>query len=618
MRRSAILGLVAITGLALPVVALLALPVSPASAAPTAGCADVTTAAVETLVDEQLQPFIRNDKVPGAVVSVVAGGQTVFGKGYGLADVARGVPMDAQISAVRIASISKLFTYTAVMQQVEAGKIDLGADVNTYLKAFKIPATYPRPITVGDLMNHTAGFEDRIIGTGAHGPTNLGEFLAANIPVRIRPPGEISAYSNYGAALAGYIVAQVSGEPYEQYVQRHILDPLGMTHSTATEPPPFAPARSYNTDETPAREVPFTFDPLTPDGSVTASADDMAEFMKAHLADGGKLLSPATAQLMHTRSFAADPRLGGFAHGFMDRTMNGHRVLMHDGGWEAFGSVLLLVPDCNIGLFASLNSTAAGDAMQALVPGFTNKFLPTVPTKLATAPATAVPAPGFYASTRHNQSTMEWLLVLLGPMRLTVSHDGTVHFKGHEYVAAGDGLYKQRDGDDHLVFRPGAGGVSYVATDGPAYERLGYTDSPPFNLGILAAFAVIAFTIPVYLLWRLLRRRAKPIESSRAWRASRWLAGGASLLGLVFLGLLVATLAGDVSDFIYGAPLSFKVLLTLPLLVGAAAVASLAGTVRGWSTARFSARVHQVLSLSGLTMLMWFFWQWNLLGWWQA
>ncbi|OLE29263.1 MAG: hypothetical protein AUG44_04995 [Actinobacteria bacterium 13_1_20CM_3_71_11] len=202
----------------------------PAWSAP-AGCTDPSAAAVSGFFDRTLPDQLARNHVPGAVVSVVAGGRTVFAKGYGTADLARGTPIDPARSLVRIASISKLFTWTAVMQQVEAGRLDLNADVNRYLTAFKIPATYPQPVTLQALLNHTAGFEDRVIGTGARSAADvppLGEYLATHMPARIRPPGRISAYSNYGAALAGYIVSVVSGEPYDAYVQRHILDPLGM------------------------------------------------------------------------------------------------------------------------------------------------------------------------------------------------------------------------------------------------------------------------------------------------------------------------------------------------------------------------------------------------------
>jgi len=218
--------------------------VTPASVAPAQRAGAPDAAGLKDFFDAQLPARLAKYHVPGATVSVVSAGKRVFSAGYGLADVEDRTPFDPATSLVRIASVTKLFTATAVMQLVQQGKLDLHADVNRYLRTFRIPATYPRPITLDDLLSHSAGFEDRTIGIGARTAQDvppLGSYLADHLPARIRPVGEVSAYSNYGAALAGYIVSQVSGEPYAQYVQRHILDPLDMRHTTAEEPVPAAP-----------------------------------------------------------------------------------------------------------------------------------------------------------------------------------------------------------------------------------------------------------------------------------------------------------------------------------------------------------------------------------------
>jgi CubicO group peptidase (beta-lactamase class C family) len=565
---------------------------------------------VAAYFDGSVPGRLARDRVPGAVVSVVSGGRTVFANGYG--------GLSASRSLMRIASITKLFTFTAVMQQVEAGRLDLDADVNRYLTAFKVPATYPRPVTLRDLMDHTAGFEDQIIGTGARAAADvppLGEYLAAHMPARIRPPGEVSGYSNYGAALAGYIVSQVTGEPWDQYVQHHILDPLGMAHTTATEPVPAALAGdlapSYNTDVTPSRRVPFEFDRLTPDGAVSTTAGDMARFMDAHL-HPGTILSPATTALMHERSFAADPRLNGYAHGFMERTINGHRALAHDGSWEGFLSVLTLVPGCDLGLFLSVNGTSGVDAATDLMDGFFDRFAPAVPAagEVSTSAAPSLPRAGFYEPARHNESTVEHLLVLLGSARLTVGGDGTVHFKGADWTPRDDGLYHKVGGTDRLSFRRGTRGERYVVTDGPSYQLLDRTETLPFNLVLLLAFAVAALSaLAVPLKWR----RAGP-----AWRWARALTGGSAVLGLGFLVGLGAMLSGDTSGYLYGAPASFRLLLAVPLIVFVAATAGAAGTVLGWRGAGVVARVHQVVLLGGLAAFGWFVWQWNLVGWWMA
>ncbi|MGH3696848.1 MAG: serine hydrolase domain-containing protein [Pseudonocardiaceae bacterium] len=417
-------------------------PVAKAEWAPR-GCANPAPAVLAGFFDDALPRWLARDRVPGAVVSVVSGGNTVFAKGHGQADVQRGVAFDASRSLVRIASITKLFTATAVMQQVEAGRLDLNADVNRYLKAFQIPSTYPEPVTLQTLMDHTAGFEDRFIGTGAPTAADvpaLGDYLAAHIPARIRPPGEISAYSNYGAALAGYIVTQVSGAPYDHYVQRHLFDPLGMTRSTATEPVPGTLAsdlaHSYDSDTSPLQSVLFWFDPMTPDGAISTTAADMTHFMIAHLHEGrfgnASILAPASVAEMHERSFTADPRLDGYAHGFKERTINGHRILMHDGSWEGFQSALMLVPGCDFGLFVSTNGTGGLNTLPELEDTFFDRFAPAaaIPgtASAATRTTAATAQAGFYEPARHNESTIEKLLTLLDPIPLTVGGDSTVHF----------------------------------------------------------------------------------------------------------------------------------------------------------------------------------------------
>jgi CubicO group peptidase (beta-lactamase class C family) len=620
---------------------MIGVPAEPAWSAPTGpgrsvppGCGGATPQALADFFDGAVPGRLTEDRVPGAVVSVVSGGATAFAQGYGRADVERGVAFDAQRSLVRIGSVTKLFTWTAVMQLVQAGRLDLDADVNTYLTDVRIPSTYPGPVTLRSLMNHTAGFEERIIGTAARTAEDvppLAEFLAANQPARIRPVGEVSAYSNYGAALAGHIVAEVSGEPYDVYVGRHLLDPLGMTHSTATEPVPAGLAAdlagSYDSEASPPRRIPFTYDVMAPDGSISATAADMANFMSAHLNQGGfsstAILDAATTARMHQRSFAADPRLSGWAHGFIDRVISGRRVLMHDGSWEGFLSALVLVPGCDLGLFVSTNGTGGVATITQLVRSFVDRFAPAPATPevapaSTTTPGVSVAAPlaGFYQPARHNGSTVEKLVSLLGPARLTVADDGSVRFRGQQWSARGDGFFTAADGTDHLVFLAGPDGRRYVATDGPTYQLMPASETPMLNLVVVLGFMVAALSVfVVAVVWLVRRLARRPVTTTTPWRFARGLAAGAALVGVVFVVALGAVLFGDTSEFLYGVPVSFRLLMLLPLamlvLVGAAATC----TVAGWPGRSVVARVHQVIVLVGLAALAWFVWQWNLVGW---
>src|SRR5581483_11545559 len=190
-------------------------------------------------LDGLIPTELERDNIAGAVISVVKDGQLLYAKGYGYADVAHHLPVSADSTVFRIASISKLFTATAVMQLVEQGKLNLDTDVQTYLD-FKLRRHFPDKITLRNLLTHTAGFEESVKDLPADPGKSvpLREHILERTPDQIYRPGTVTSYSNYGADLAWYIVQVVSGTPYPEYVRLHILEPLGMTHSSIAEPLP--------------------------------------------------------------------------------------------------------------------------------------------------------------------------------------------------------------------------------------------------------------------------------------------------------------------------------------------------------------------------------------------
>jgi CubicO group peptidase (beta-lactamase class C family) len=252
---------------------------------------ELTAANLTSVVDPLMADWAGKRKGPGAVVVVVTRDAEVFAKGYGFADVDAKKPFTADATLVRPGSISKLFTGIAVMQLVDAGKLDLDRDVNGYID-FAIPAPEGGvPVTLRRLLTHRAGFEEHSKGLWTPKPEPLGPWLARNLPQRLFPKGDVEAYSNYGVALAGYIVERASGELFVAYVQRHILDPLGMSHSTFWQPLPddLAPlmAKGYRgTSDTP----PLTFFEMVaaPAGGLSATGTDMGRFIRA-LMNGGAL-----------------------------------------------------------------------------------------------------------------------------------------------------------------------------------------------------------------------------------------------------------------------------------------------------------------------------------------
>ena len=361
-----LLGLVAGGAAPLPT----AKPAPPVAAPPAPPA--LTAQDLEAFYDGQFPYAIRRGDIAGGVIVVVKDGKILFAKGYGYSDLATYAPVIPDQTEFRPGSVSKLFTWTAVMQLVGEGKIDLDRNVNDYLD-FKIPAKFGKPITMRELMTHTAGFEDGISGAWVKKPSEfvpLRTYLINHIPSRIYPPGKIVAYSNYGATLAGYIVQRVSGEPFDDYVANHIFKPLDMTRSTMAQPAP--PAIASNVSKAYAtasggKAIPFELIEVAPAGSLTSTGTDMAHFMIAQLQngayDGATIFSPATAQLMHSPQSRMAPGTNGFDLGFYQENRNGLRIIGHAGDTEAFHSDLHLLLDKNVGLFMSFNGAGTAGAV---------------------------------------------------------------------------------------------------------------------------------------------------------------------------------------------------------------------------------------------------------------
>ena len=191
-------------------------------------------AVVEAFVDGLVKPLMKNNNSPSGTVAIARNGELIFAKGYGFQDVEQQIPVVADRTLFRPGSTSKLFTWVGVMQLVEQGKLDLDADVNEYLKTFKIKDTFERPVTLRDIMTHTPGFEDGGLGyliiEDPDKAIPLRDAMERYQPARVNPPGAHSAYSNYGTALAGLIIANISGMEFAEYIQQNIFNPLGMNN----------------------------------------------------------------------------------------------------------------------------------------------------------------------------------------------------------------------------------------------------------------------------------------------------------------------------------------------------------------------------------------------------
>jgi CubicO group peptidase (beta-lactamase class C family) len=441
---------------------------------------------------EGLVPFaLRRSDIAGGVVVVVKDGQVLFSRGYGYADLATRAPVDPASTLFRPGSASKLFTWTSVMQLVEQGKLQLDRDINDYLD-FKIPPHDGRPITLQDLLTHTPGFEDaaRDLLPGSVDDVNLEQYLKSHIPARIFPAGKWVAYSNYGCGLAGYIVQRVSGERFEDYVARHIFQPLGMTHSTFAQPLPSSlvplMSKGYRTASD-GKPQPFEAVDPAPAGAMTTTADDMARFMIAQLRggnDGGAgILKPETIAAMHEQHYTPAPGIAGFGLGFYREDRNGLRIAGHGGDTVLFHSDLHLLLDHGVGIFMSFNSAGSTDAggvrmvRTAIFHDFLDRYFPApvaFQKVVSSAVGDASRVAGWYQMTRRNDSALR-LFSLLSQFHVAAEPDGTLTVSPMISDDAGKPLrwhevaplqYRQVDGPDHMVFVANAdGSISYWTTD---------------------------------------------------------------------------------------------------------------------------------------------------------
>jgi len=402
---AALFGLMSVLAIAASSTAAVATPVDGADSKP-----ELTKSDVDAWLDGFVPYALHRDSIAGGVVVIVKDGKVLTERGFGYADVAARKPVDPVNTLFRPGSISKLFTWTAVMQLAEQRKIDLDADVNTYID-FKIPPYRGRPITMRDIMTHTPGFgdvfKDGDRSTGQVPP--LGVVMKRMLPARIYPPGTTPAYSNYGASLAGYIVERISGLPFDTYVQRNIFQPLGMTRSTFSQPlPPNLSqlmAKGYQTDLGDAK--PFELIAVPPAGGATVSGDDMAKFMIADLNQGAGLMRPETARLLFAPTHVVLPGLNRMALGYYEQQVNGLSAISHGGDLKYFHSYMWILPSQNIGMFFSMNSAGEGEQNFAirvsLFQSFADRYFPgdvRAPVELSTARADARLLVGHYDQSR--------------------------------------------------------------------------------------------------------------------------------------------------------------------------------------------------------------------------
>src|SRR5438034_1123394 len=525
--------------------------------------AELMKADFETFLDALIPSQLRNRNIAGAVVSVVKDGQVLFQKGYGYSDFEAKNPVLPDQTLFRPGSISKLFTATAVMQLVEQGKLDLDRDVNDYLD-FAIPKTYSEPVTLRQLLTHTAGFEETLKNLFVAHESDLKPlraYLVNQMPARIFPPGKVPSYSNYGFTLAGYIVERVSGEKFERYIDNHILKPLRMTDWTFDQPLPPELAAQMSKGYLNAVKKPrdFEFVQAAPAGSLSTTAADMTRFMLAFLQDGSvdgvAILKPETVRQMETRQFELHPMINGLGVTFMEYCMNPVRVIAHGGDTVYFHSDMVLVPDAHVGYFISYNSLGknVGGGRGEVWRTFVNRYFP-IPgePKVEVDPNTSKSdghaVSGVYDGTRRGETTLLKILALLDQVRVSSNKDGVVTVEGDKnqrgelkkWKEIAPLVYSEVDGLERIGFRRDASGAVGEMLPFPAiYEgqRVPWYASKIF-IGLLIGGNLL-FALVTVLLWpvtvMIRKRYQSPLFSKKSDRVLYFLSRIVCLAEVLFV-----------------------------------------------------------------------------------
>lgn len=584
---------------------------------------------MEIFLDSIIKEQMDKNHIPGAVVTIVKDGKVFFAKGYGYSNLENRVPVSPTQTLFRVGSVSKLFTATAVMQLVEQGKLDLNADVNTYLD-FKIPATFPQPITLKNLLTHTAGFEEQIAGVILSDPTNmtsLGDYLKNHMPARAYSPGKIGAYSNYGMALAGYIVERVSQMPFADYVQKNIFGPLDMDHSTLQQPVPanlaadLADGYGYVDDN----QLPGGFEwvQASPAGAVSATADDMAKFMTAHLQngtyEGAAILSEATAQKMHDLPNFIDSRgKEDLAYGFARSHINGQLELWHNGDTFLFHTGLHLLPDQNIGFFISNNGVDGIDLEATVFKAFMDHYFPaqteTAPTPSTDMSVRVAQYTGEYYSSRVNYSGVEKLIGLLAHVQISEDPNGYILIPSADgekkAVEVQPGILQMVDNPwQQIVFETSDNGQNYFIAGEAAIIKARWYETQALHFSIFgSSLSILLLTLIGWGVAAIMRRIKKRPPEEKSPRMARISGITYTLLLLLFIvGLAAILLQSDpafaVPMFLIGAPTALPFVLFIPFLVVLAGVAMLVFMVIAWRKGFWNrlSRLHYTL----ITLAAW-------------
>jgi len=567
----------------------------------------IPTAELAAYVDGWMTDAMRREHVAGATVSIVQDGQVVLKRGYGFASLEPRRAVDPDRTLFRIGSISKTFTWILLMKEIEAGRIRPDAQVNLYLPDKVRLSGRSREVTIRHLMEHTPGFEDRALGQLFENDPRrvrpLDLYLRQERPSRVRRPGIVSSYSNYGVSLAGAAVTFGKGKTFERMVEDEITVPLRMNHTTFREPraerrglPAPMPERLRGDVSTGYawRNAGFTpqdyeyIGQVAPAGSASSTAGDMARYMQMLLGDGTwngvTVFGPRAARAFRSPLRQTPRGINGWAHGFMVFDLpGGFAGYGHGGDTLAFHSTMIVVPELKLGIFVSANSANGAKIAYPFPEALVRHFYAgpaTFPRAGSAELADRADAySGAYLSTRRAHGGLEGFVGLLaGATGVEVTSGGRLVTRptlgeAKAWTPDGplsEGRFVATVGDERLAFlmeegRP-VGFRPEINTE--TFRRTPFTERP----GVLMTLAGLTLLAAVATFAGLVLRNRREVRQNQIQaRAAmvQTMQAGLWLAALLLFGAWGAG-ASDIERIMYGWPGPLLVTASASALVAAA------------------------------------------------
>lgn len=443
---------------------------------------DPAVSAALAQLDAQLAVVMKERNLPGLSAGVIYDRELVWAKGYGYADLERHIPADAD-SIYEIGSVTKLFNAVMLMKLRDAGKLSLDDPIEKYLPEFKIRSGFQdtRPPTFRQVVSHVSGLP-REYGFDVGESGHLQQFPAAVVLAGIKdkemqyPAYTGFHYSNLGIYIIGQALQRIAGEPYTQYMQRNVFDPLGMRSTGWEYTDAMRPHRAIGymaAKPDGSREVAPLFVPGdfgVSAGGIQSSVRDMAKFVSLQFgegpAGGEQILGGTTLREMRSSLVPAENWLWGYGIGWEVEKYPNHVGICHSGGTLGFASKVRAVPDLKLGLVVLINQDTDSDELsrklvEGLIPSFEQVARQRALQEKPPLPADAAKYAGHYSC----QFGILDIFILDGRLVLiTTETDGS---KGAPWMlqAREDGTLLIRSGSKDfdgqvITFRPATGDES--------------------------------------------------------------------------------------------------------------------------------------------------------------